>query len=241
MSRAERLFDLLDALRRHRRPVSGKVLAEGLGVSLRTLYRDVASLKAQGAPIDGEAGVGFLLRPGFLMPPLMFPAEEIEALALGARWVAQRGDRRLGGAAEAALARIAAVLTPELRQEIEAAALLVVPGTRAPAERVDPALLRRAIRAGRKLEIAYEDAAGTASRRTVWPFGLAFFDEIRMLLAWCELRRDFRHFRTDRIAEAEVLEARAPQRPPALMARWRTEVRGRERAKPPPRDADPGC
>ena len=106
MSRSERLFDLLQALRRHRRPVSGRTLAEETGVSLRTLYRDIASLQAQGADIEGEPGLGYVLKPGFLLPPLMFSAEEIEALVLGTRWVAVRADSHLQGAARNALAHV---------------------------------------------------------------------------------------------------------------------------------------
>jgi predicted DNA-binding transcriptional regulator YafY len=145
MSRSERLFDLLHALRRHRRPVSGRVLAGEIGISIRTLYRDIASLQAQGAEIEGEPGVGYVLKPGFLMPPLMFPPEEIEALALGARWVAGRADGRLADSALSALARIAAVLPEELRGALEGSALLVGQGAGTPLDAVAPDLLRNAI------------------------------------------------------------------------------------------------
>lgn len=221
MSRSERLFDLLQALRRHRRPVSGKVLADEIGVSIRTLYRDVASLQAQGATIEGEPGVGYILKPGFLLPPLMFPPEEIEALVLGSRWVADRADDRLSDAARSALARIAAVLPPDLRDEMDASALLVGPGAKIPADTIDPALLRKAIRAERKLLLSYCDGLGMGSERVVWPFALAFFDQVRVVLGWCELRQDFRSFRTDRIAHAEVLDARYPKRRQALLKEWR--------------------
>lgn len=225
MSRSERLFDLLHALRRHRRPVSGKVLAQEMGVSLRTLYRDIASLQAQGATIEGEPGVGYVLKPGFLLPPLMFTPEEIEALALGSRWVAGRADARLREAALSALARIAAVLPPDLGEEVHASALLIGPGPEIPKDRVDPALLRKAIRTERRLRLSYQDETGTASERIVWPFALAFFDTARVLLGWCELRRDFRSFRTDRIAAADVLETRYPRRRQALLKAWRETQR----------------
>lgn len=221
MSRSERLLDLLNVLRRHRRPVSGQVLAAEMGVSLRTLYRDIASLQAQGATIEGEAGVGYVLKPGFMLPPLMFTPEEIEALVLGSRWVADRADPRMSDAALAALGRISAVLPPDLRDEMDTSALLVVPGEPFPADRVDPALLRKAIRTERRLKLCYRDEAGSASERVVWPFALAFFDRVRLLIAWCELRGDFRSFRTDRIVEAEVMEARYPTRRQALMKTWR--------------------
>ncbi|MCJ2118932.1 YafY family transcriptional regulator [Methylobacterium sp. J-001] len=221
MSRSERLFDLLHVLRRHRRPVSGCVLAEEIGVSLRTLYRDIASLQAMGALIAGEPGVGYVLKPGFLLPPLMFSPEEIEALVLGSRWVADRADDRLSGAARSALARIGAVLPDDLRETFESAAPLVGPGTPAPPEAVAPALLRRAIRTERKLALRYRDGAGAVSERIVWPFALAFFDAARILLGWCELRQGFRHFRTDRIAAADLLDARYPKRRQALLKDWR--------------------
>ncbi|ANM13940.1 MULTISPECIES: helix-turn-helix transcriptional regulator [unclassified Rhizobium] len=221
MSRSERLLDLLQVLRRHRRPVSGGVLADEIGVSIRTLYRDIASLQAQGAAIEGEPGVGYVLKPGFLLPPLMFPPEEIEALVLGSRWVADRGDDHFRDAARNALARIAAVLPPELRDALEASALLVGPGVKLPVDSVDPALLRKAIRTERKLSLSYSDGAGVASERVVWPFALAFFDQVRLLLGWCELRQDFRSFRTDRIVHAQVLDARYPKRRQTLLKQWR--------------------
>ena len=221
MSRSERLFDLLQALRRRRRPVSGKVLSDEIGVSIRTLYRDIASLQAQGATIEGEPGVGYVMKPGFLLPPLMFPPEEIEALVLGSRWVADRADDHLRDAARSALARIAAVLPPDLRDDLDASALLIGPGLAIPADAIDPALLRKAIRTERKLSLSYRDGTGVLSERVVWPFALAFFDHVRVLLGWCEVRQDFRSFRTDRIANAELLDTRYPERRQALLRQWR--------------------
>ncbi|MEH3148162.1 MAG: YafY family protein [Methylobacterium frigidaeris] len=225
MSRSERLLDLLHVLRCHRHPVSGRVLAGATGVSLRTLYRDIATLQAQGAHIAGEPGLGDVLKPVFLLPPLMFPPEEIEALVLGSRWVAGRADERLRASALSALARIAAVLPPGLRDEMEASALLVGPGAAIPEDAVDPALLRGAIRAERKLRIAYRDAGGLATDRIVWPFALAFFDQVRVLLGWCELRADFRSFRTDRIGDAVPLDDRYPKHRGVLLKEWRRAQR----------------
>ncbi|AWJ90747.1 transcriptional regulator [Azospirillum baldaniorum] len=221
MSRAERLIDLIQCLRRHRRPVSGHVLADELGVSLRTIYRDIATLQAQGARIDGEPGVGYLLQPGFLLPPLMFAEEEIEALALGIRWVADRADGALGAAAQNALAKIAVVLPRDLRDRMDASALLVGPGEPIVGDGVDLAVVRRAIRSERKLSIAYRDRDGAATERTVWPFALGFFDRLRVMVAWCELRGAIRHFRADRIVSVTALEARYPRRRQALLKEWR--------------------
>jgi len=221
MSRAERLLDLIQILRRHRRPAAGKALAEELGVSLRTLYRDIASLQAQGAGIEGEAGIGYVLKPGFMLPPLMFSEEEIEALVLGSRWVAERGDERLAAAAKNALARIAAVLPGDLREALDATALLVGPGEPIAAGEAGLATIREAIRNERKLAIAYADKGSKETRRTIWPFALGFFDRARIVAAWCELRRDFRHFRTDRITALELTPTRYPRRRQALLKEWR--------------------
>lgn len=221
MARSERLFVLLETLRRHRRPVSGRTLAEETGVSLRTLYRDIASLQELGVTVEGEAGVGYVLRPGFLLPPLGFTEEELEALMLGARWVAREGDAGLGEAAVAACRRIAAVLPEAKRAEFEAAGLFVAPRLK-PVAGVDLGILRAAIREERRLAISYRDETGTVTTRTVWPFGLTFFHEVRMMLAWCELREDFRHFRTDRILAVEGQGERYPRRRVTLMRAWRT-------------------
>lgn len=207
-------------LRRHRRPVAGAALAGELGVSLRTLYRDIAPLQALGADIAGEAGVGYVLRPGFLLPPLMFSTDETEALALGLRWIARETDASLAAAAEQALAKIGSILPPGLRERLEDEALLIAPRDTAP-QVVDLAVVRRALREERKLAITYADAVGATTTRTIWPVALGFFETRRMLAAWCELRTGFRHFRTDRLLTAEVLAERLPRPRRALLAAWR--------------------
>jgi predicted DNA-binding transcriptional regulator YafY len=221
MSRAERLLDLLQRLRSHRFPVSGATLARELNVSLRTLYRDIGALQAQGAGIDGEPGVGYVLRPGFLLPPLMFSDDEIEALVLGSRWVADRADARLGEAAKGALAKIAAVLPAELRHDPDTSALLVGPGAPLAAGAAHLPTIRRAIRNERKLDITYKDLRERTTTRTVWPFALAFFDRVRMMVAWCELRDGYRHFRTDRVTALVPTDTRYPRRRQALLKEWR--------------------
>ncbi|WBL81841.1 YafY family transcriptional regulator [Bradyrhizobium xenonodulans] len=221
MSRSQRLLDLIQVLRRHRRPVAGAVLADEVGVSLRTLYRDIETLKAQGAHIDGEAGVGYVLRPGFMLPPLMFSEEEIEALVLGSRWVAERADQPLGAAARNALAKIGAVLPDDLRDRLDASSLLIGPGESIAAGDTELASIRDAIRAECKLQIAYADGKGRPSRRTIWPFALAFFDRVRVVVAWCELRDGYRHFRTDRIATLKSTAKPYPRRRAALLKEWR--------------------
>ncbi len=222
MSRSERLLDLIQTLRRHRQPVSGATLADEAGVSLRTLYRDIETLKAQGAHIDGEAGVGYVLRPGFMLPPLMFSEEEIEALVLGSRWVADRADAPLGDAARNAIAKIAAVLPDDLKTSLDAANLLVGPGDPIAAGDSELATIRAAIRTERKLQIVYSDGRKATTRRMIWPFALAFFDRIRMVVAWCELRNGYRHFRTDRIETLKPTSTRYPRRRQALLKEWRS-------------------
>lgn len=222
MSRAQRLLDLIQLLRRHRRAVSGAALAEELGVSLRTVYRDIEALKAQGAQTDGEAGVGYVLRPGFMLPPLMFSEEEIEALVLGSRWVSERADGLLGKAARNVLAKIGAVLPPDLKDGNDASGLLIGPGAPIAAGDAELPTIRQAIRSERMLDIAYADEHGSTTQRTIWPFALAFYDRVRVVVAWCELRGGYRHFRTDRITTLTVTPDRYSRRRGALLKEWRT-------------------
>lgn len=223
MSRSERLFDLLQLLRRHRRPISGSVIAADLGISLRTLYRDIATLQVQGARIDGAPGLGYVMKPGFTLPPLMFSADEVEALVLGSRWVADRGDGRLAAAARDAVAKIAAVLPSDLRHELDTSALIVGPGDPIASGDVNVATIRQAIRIEHKVEIRYRDAAGMDSLRTIWPFAIGYFDRARVAVAWCELRQSIRHFRTDRIMSLTLSGDRYPRRRQALMQEWRDD------------------
>jgi predicted DNA-binding transcriptional regulator YafY len=221
MSRAQRLLDLIQILRRHRHPVIGTVLAAELGISIRTLYRDIATLQSQGASIDGAPGLGYVLRPGFMLPPLMFSEEEIEALVLGSRWVADRADSHLASAARNALAKIAAVLPAELRHDLDTSALIVGPGELVVAGDAELVAIRRAIRSEHKLTITYRDLQGRESSRTIWPFALGFFDHARVVMAWCELRQSIRHFRTDRITVLTPTGSRYPRRRQALLKEWR--------------------
>jgi predicted DNA-binding transcriptional regulator YafY len=221
MARASRLFDLLHLLHRQSRAVSGRHLAEQLGISLRTLYRDIATLQAMGADIEGEAGLGYRLRPGFMLPSMSFPIEEVEALVLGARWVAERADPAMGQAACSAAARIMRAMTPEQAEAMRSTALYIGIRSEAYGAEIDPAPLRAAIRAERRLSLVYRDAEGLASERIIWPFAIALFDRADVLLGWCELRGDYRTFRIDRIVTARVLPERYPRRRAALLREWR--------------------
>ena len=199
------------------------MLAAELGVSVRTLYRDIEALKAQGAHVDGEAGVGYVLRPGFMLPPLMFSEEEIEALVLGSRWVSERADGLLGKAARNVLAKIGAVLPDDLKHGIDTSGLLIGPGEPIAAGDAELAAIRQAIRSERKTRIVYTDEQASATERTIWPFGLAFYDRVRVVVAWCELRKGYRHFRTDRIAAIDVTPERYARRRAVLLKEWRTQ------------------
>ncbi len=207
MSRSTRLLNLLQALRGRRLPVTAAQLASLLEVSERTIYRDVADLIGQGAPISGEPGFGYVLRPGLFLPPLMLTEDEVEALMLGLRYVDQRGDNTLKGAAASAWAKIETVLSPEARERL--AAPLSMPGPSVasfPAGAASLDDLRAAIRAQTRLDIAYEDQHGRSTRRVVWPIQLGFMDRARVLGAWCERQKDFRTFRTDRIVSLAPLD-----------------------------------
>ncbi|SCX18603.1 helix-turn-helix transcriptional regulator [Agrobacterium rosae] len=221
MSRSQRLLDLLQILRTHRRPVSGAELARATDVSLRTLYRDIATLQSQGANIEGEAGIGYVLRPGYLLPPLMFTEAEIEALVLGSRWVAGRADGPMADAALAALAKISAVVPHELGEELENSTLLIGPGKVLDLSHIDLGAVRTALRNQSKAQIEYGDEAGRGSQRIIWPFALAFFDQVRVVVAWCELRQDFRSFRADRILSFQPLGMRYTRSRQSLLKEWR--------------------
>jgi predicted DNA-binding transcriptional regulator YafY len=221
MSRSERLLDLIQTLRRHRRPVSGHALAEKMGVSIRTLYRDIATLQGQGAPIEGEAGLGYVLKPGFTLPPLMFSEDEVDAIILGLRFVSRRGDQQLADAAQNVLAKIEAVLPAEMEGAAAASGLLS--GPLAKGETGLIATIRKAIRAEEKLAITYTDKKGKTSERVVWPVVIGFFQGYEILAAWCEARRDFRHFRFDRIGSMVPTGQRMPKRHRMLLAEWRLD------------------
>ena len=222
MSRTKRLFDLIQTLRTHRFPVTGSHLAKELGISIRTLYRDIATLQGQGANIEAEPGLGYVLRPGFMLPPLMFTEEEIEALVLGSRWVSERADLQLSSATKSALSKIASVLPENLRIALDSTnSLMIGKGEQNKIESIDLSQIRKAIRVEHKVFIKYLDLKGTSSERTIWPVALGYFDHARMLAGWCELRQEFRHFRTDRISALTVMPERYPRRRQILLKEWR--------------------
>ncbi|HIP78585.1 MAG TPA: YafY family transcriptional regulator [Kiloniellaceae bacterium] len=208
--RTQRLFSVLDILRASRRPVSAATLAERLGVSQRTAYRDLSALAQMGAPLRGEPGLGYQLEKGYFLPPTRLEREEFEAVVMAVKLLAARGDERLAQAAEAALGKIRAVTaedgegTAERSYHAESSAAPIAAGR--------PFLrpLRRAIRQRNKVALRYSDGAERHSRRTVRALGLTAFDTVWVFTGWCELRQDFRNFRLDRIVSAQALPGRFP-------------------------------
>lgn len=205
MRRADRLLQIVQVLRRRSTPTTARVLAEELEVVPRTIYRDIADLQASRVPIEGEAGVGYILRSGYDLPPMMFKAEELEAIMLGARMVSDRGDPELARAAMDVLAKVSTVIPDRLSDQMWRAALLV-PYRSAEAAAFGEHLpvIRRAVRNHEKLSIDYLDGQGQPSERVIWPLGLYFFSHVTLVCAWCEIRVDFRAFRADRVQSCEV-------------------------------------
>jgi len=224
MSRAERLMELLQSLRRRVYAVTARSLAEELGVSVRTVYRDIETLNSQGASVDGEAGVGFLLRPGYTIPPLMFTPEEIEALVVGARWVIGRADGHLAAAARNGIAKINAVLPKRLQDELESCTLLIPSRPHPPVDAAFMKALRQAIRANVKITIDYRDSKDKVTKRTIWPFALFYWDQVQLIVAWCETRIDFRHFRADRVESWTASDIEYPRRRFDLLQEWREKI-----------------
>ena len=224
MRRAQRLLDLIQILRRHRHPVIADALAAEMEVSVRTVYRDISALIGQGVPVRGEAGIGYVLEAGFDLPPLMFTADEVEAVLVGMRWLRERADPALATAAEDVLAKVTAVIPANLKPlMIDGTLFAPVFGAPLPVDKVDIGAVRLAIRQGRKVAIRYRDESGKATERLIWPIGLSFQERARIIIAWCELRHDFRYFRTDRIEELNVSEMRYPERRAVLFTRWQRE------------------
>ncbi len=227
MRRADRLFEIVQHLR-GRRLTTAKQLAQWLEVSERTIYRDVADLLASGVPIDGEAGVGYRIKPGFDLPPLMFNCNEIDALVIGARVVESWGGPGLAQGARSALAKIAAALPRDKRAALESSRLF------APSFFIDPQpgqrleALRRAQGERRVVHLRYRDEKEAVSERRIRPLGLFFWGERWSLAAWCELRQDFRNFRLDRIVDITVLDARFADEPGRRLEDFLRKVQGSE-------------
>jgi predicted DNA-binding transcriptional regulator YafY len=220
MRRADRLFDIIQSLRTAARPMTAAAIADKLEVTVRTIYRDIAALQASRVPIEGAPGLGYVLRCGFDLPPLMFTADEADAIAIGVRLLRRLRDPKLQSAAESVLAKLAAVVPDPLQPHLVAAPVFVSEGSAPPVSGVDLAELRSAIHETRKISIDYADEGGRQTRRTIWPLAMAYYVDVTLIGAWCELRNDFRHFRVDRILSSRVLDERFPADNGKLMAEW---------------------
>src|SRR5439155_22874299 len=206
MRRADRLFDIVQTLRAAGQPLTAAAMAEKLEVTARTIYRDIAALQGSRVPIEGAPGIGYVLRRGFDLPPLMFTTEEIDAIAVGVRLLRRLRDRKLQEAAESVLGKLSAVVPPPLQSPLVAAPLYVSDGSAPEVTGVDPSQLRSAIRETRKLAITYVDEEGRHTQRTIWPIAMAYYYlDVTLVGAWSELRNDFRHFRVDRILASDGL------------------------------------
>ena len=228
MTRTHRLFQLMTTLRRLPAPVRATQLADEMGTSLRTVYRDIDALRGLGAVIDGEAGFGYTLVEDATLPPLGFEDDELEALVLGLRDVAVIGDPALAKAAESALAKLTARIPPRQAHRLQHAILDARRFVRPAPPRVDVAVLRAATWEEETIRFAYTDGKGAASEREVDPLGIVYMQETNMLMAWCHLRNDFRVFRLDRMDDlARTGRSFRPRRVPMLRdytARLRAEA-----------------
>ena len=224
MRKSERLFQLVTLLQGRRTAITAQVLAEKLGVAVRTVYRDIQALVLSGVPIDGEAGVGYMLRAGFDLPPLMFQAEEVTALLVGSRMVQAWTDPALAQAAKQAEAKILAVLTPAMLIAISRLPYRI-PNFSRPEHEVH-GLLREATEARHKVSIDYKDMNGQNSTRTLWPLGMVGWGDHWTLLAWCEKRNAYRNFRFDRIQNITLLQEQFPLHQQRNLEHYLTEVIG---------------
>ncbi len=229
MRRADRLFEIIETMRSTTKAVTAAELSHELGVSERTIYRDISGLQGQGVPIEGEAGIGYVLRPGFHMPPLMFTIEELEAIVLGARLAGQRADKDLQKAADRVLSKVKSVIPDQMQSRMDRIPLYAPPTYWPSHNAGEMALIRECIRKEIKISIDYSDLKENVTTRIIWPVAVAFFAESTLLAAWCELRNDFRHFRIDRMQQVRTLEERFNGGGGRLLQSWERQVTGKNR------------
>jgi predicted DNA-binding transcriptional regulator YafY len=220
MRRADRLFDIIQNLRMSPHPVTAAALADKLEVTVRTIYRDIAALQGSRVPIEGAPGLGYVLRRGFDLPPLMFTIEETDAIAIGVRLLRRLRDPKLEASAESVLGKLSAVVPQALQSQLVAAPLYVSEGSAPAVTGIDLSQLRNAIRETRKLAITYANEEGRRTERTIWPIAMAYYVDVTLVGAWCELRNDFRHFRVDRILTSQLLDERFSSDSGRLTAEW---------------------
>ena len=213
-----------DRSERTRKPLTADAIAAELETSKRTIYRDIATLIEQRVPIRGEAGMGYILEKGFDLPPLMLTPDEIEAAVLGAQWVATHADPVLARAAQDLMAKIAETVPERLRPFVLEPASRARPVWNREPDRIDMVRTRTQIHEGKKITLSYRDEHGRPSERTIWPIAVGYHEAVRILAAWCELRKDFRSFRTDRVVDAIYHDEKYPERRDLLRAKWRRSL-----------------
>lgn len=220
MRKASRLFEIIQILRLAEKPVTAAHIAGDLGVTSRSIYRDIAALQIMGVPIRGGRGIGYLLRPGFDLPPLMFSIEETEAIVLALALLERTGDMALMQSARKAGQKIAAAMPPPLRQALTGNALHAWGAVAPPPSGIDLALVRAAIRDERKIEIAYRDEKGQATQRVIRPIALIYYPQVANVVAWCELRQALRNFRADRVEGSHPTDAFFKGQGDGLRRQW---------------------
>lgn len=227
MTRTQRLLTLLQLLKEHRHPIKADQLAQQCGVSTRSIYRDIETLRQQGAEILGEPGVGYQYKSGLLLPPLLFDTAELEALILGLRWVENHGDNELANSAKRAVSKIDSIIKQKDRSIFLQSALFAPRSS--PSQVKDPIAiaLRLSLREERKARIDYRDEANQGTQRVIWPIALGYMHEVQVLAAWCELRQSYRHFRLDRMHCFSLLTDKIPYPKGYLLERWRKAILGK--------------
>lgn len=220
MRKASRLFEIIQILRLAARPLTAAHIAERLEVTPRSIYRDIVALQAMRVPIEGERGIGYILRAGFDLPPLMFTIEETEAIVLALALLKRSGDVELKNAADRISDKISAAMPPPLRQALSTNAIHAWGSVAPQPEGTDFALLRRAIRDEQKLNLHYRDEASNETERTIRPIALIYYSSSAVVVGWCELRQSLRNFRTDRIAESRLMDGFFKGQGDALRQIW---------------------
>ncbi|WP_026317747.1 helix-turn-helix transcriptional regulator [Algicola sagamiensis] len=222
MSRSQRLFDLLQLLRCHKYPVPAESLAQSLNVSTRTIYRDIATLQAQGAEIEGATGLGYIMKPTFTLPPLTLTTAELEVLVLGANWMAKQAEGRFSDAAQNAIAKISAVL-PEYHNIKHQEQVMHIPSILEVPECPHLSEITQSIQSQHKAKITYLDKKDQHTTRIIWPILIGLFQQCYVLTAWCENRNAFRHFRLDRIQQYSLTHQKYPCHRRELLKDWRSQ------------------
>jgi predicted DNA-binding transcriptional regulator YafY len=232
MGRSNRMFEIIQILRSATAPITASALAATLEITKRTVYRDIVALQSMRVPIEGEAGVGYVMRTGFDLPPLMFTADEIEAIVVGLSLLGRTGDDGLQRAASRVTQKIASVIPDPGEHRLITDSLQVSHWNAIPSSEVDLNLMRKAIREEQKIWLSYQDTDMRHTERTVRPIALVYYVDSIILAAWCELRNEFRHFRADRIRECSECDANFKGQGAQMRESWRELARAGERNTP---------